>query len=482
MLLGELLVQEGLVDADGIGEALERQRQKGGTLGDNLIALGKLSQADLQAVFRRRPTAPSTLAELDIDEKLLLSLMLKVIYVYGHQTATRIGAEMRLRTGIVNELLQLAKQRGFLEIVVGETQAAASELRYNLTGAGKERTLEALELSHYAGPAPVSLAAYVHQLARQRITHERVDHTRLGEALSDLVLPAALVDDLGPAVNSGRVVLLYGPSGNGKTAIATALARAFLSPVYVPHALLVEGQIVQVFDPAVHEPADDTAVEAARDGGSLLRRDLIDDRWVKCYRPRVVTGGELTLAMLDLAYNKDFKHYEAPLQVRAAGGVLVIDDFGHQAARPADLLNRWRVPLERGIDHLTLATGTKHAVPLDLLVIFATNLPPTEILDPAIIRRIPFKIPVSPPTVDRYTEIFRIACRRQGLDFPDDLVSMLMDEHYRPGERPLAGHHPDFIVDYVVSRARFDGVVPKLTPPRVMDALSHLNIREYVEG
>ncbi len=474
MRLGELLVAEKIVEPGDIELALRRQLTAGGTLGDNLIALGKLTEAQLETVFRRRPLAPTTIAETGLDPVFLMSLVLKCLYIYGYETAGQIAAEIKLRVGIVQEVLDIARQRGFVEHLLQVHDTAPVDLRYSLSSAGKQRALEMIELSQYVGPAPVTLAAYRSQVARQRITHERLDRDALARTLSHLVLPDGLISQVGPAMNAGQVILFYGPAGNGKTAIARALANAYESHAYIPFALLVDGQIIKVFDASVHEPM--TPADTPERQASMIRKDQFDWRWVSCRRPVVVTGCELTLEMLDVAYNSEFRYYEAPLQLRAAGGVLLIDDFGHQSARATDLLNRWLSPLERGVDHMTLRTGKSYEFPLDQIVMFLTNIEPARLMDPAMFRRFPFKIGILPPDLDSYLEIFRRACIRAGLDFPAELPNYLMAEFYDKHERPLAAYHPDFIINYVVARCRFEGVKPELTANRLADALGHLYV------
>ena len=475
MLLGELLIEEQIVEPADIERALSRQKRVGGTLGENLIALGKLTPEQLEAVFRRRPSAPADIEATGLSVNFLLSLMLKCIYVYGLQTPTQIADELKLRMSIIGDLIDVAKQRAFMEALPHATSTAPGDLRYTLSTAGKERALEELDLSYYVGPAPVTLSAYCRQIARQRITHERVNRDRLVRALSHLVLDEDLIIHLGPAINSGQVVLLYGPSGNGKTAVAKALATAFENDIYVPYALELDGQVVKVYDPAVHQmvPSDAAGLGSTRS----IRRDQIDGRWVQCRRPVLATGGELTLSMLELTYNNDLRFYEAPVQLRATGGILIIDDFGHQSVRPAEILNRWLVPMERRVDYLSLRTGKTYEFPVDQLTIFSTNISPSRLMDPAMIRRFPFKVAIGPPSPEAYDRIFERVCTHRGVPLPDGLLAKLKKEFYERENRPMAAFHPDFIVNYVIARCRFEGRLPTLESQIVMDALTHLFIK-----
>ena len=479
MLLGELLIQDNIVGEEDIELALQRQRRVGGTIGENLIALGRLRPDQLEQVFRRQPMAPATIEATGLSSSFLVNLMLKCVHLYSLETPAQIAQEMRLRVSIVNELIDLAKQRAFIENLPSAQSVGATDQRYALTSIGKARVVESLEMSYYAGPAPVTLDEFRRQIARQRITHERVTAERLVNALSELVVPTGLVTHLGPAVNSGQSLLLYGPSGNGKTAIARAMARAFENEVFIPYALEIDGQIIKVFDPSVHRPV---SAEAGAAGGSSsegrLRLDRIDQRWVACRRPVIATGSELTLDQLDLIYNAEERYYDAPVQLRATGGILIVDDFGHQTARPADLLNRWMMPIEHRIDYLTLKTGRKYEFPIDQLTIFATNIAPNRLMDPAMLRRFPFKAAIEGPDKSTYSEIFEKIAADNGMSLPDGLIDHLAESFYERHNRQLASFHPAFIVNYVIARCRFEGRIPILDTDLVTDALTNLFVKQ----
>ena len=354
MLVGDVLVAHGLVTQADVEAALERQRTEGGRLGDNLVALGKLKSADLESVMHSVPPAPHTIEETGLALSDLLNLMMKAMYVGGAETASMIGDALKLPFRAIQLLIMQAQERALLTVLGATGKTAVSELRYALNEKGKTWAQDALAQNQYVGPAPVSLAAYTERIQRQRITNERVDRAALDRAFAGMVVPEQFVHQFGPAVNSGRSILLYGPPGNGKTSVAEKLGNIFSDVIYIPYCFEVEGQIIKVFDPSIHKPATGKHERAVK--GNALRREDLDRRWVACRRPFIVTGGELNLEMLDLRFNELAKFYEAPLHVKALGGTFVIDDFGRQLVSPEALLNRWIVPLESRVEYLKLHT------------------------------------------------------------------------------------------------------------------------------
>ena len=323
------------------------------------------------------------------------------MYVSGIQTIPELSEHIKLTRRVVESLLTFAKTESLVEIR-GPAENNYTIMRYALTNSGRRRAAEVLRRCEYIGPAPVPLAAYQMQVQKQTITNEIISIERLQDSLSHLVLPPHIVRKLGPAANSGRAILIFGDTGNGKTSIAEALAATFQQFVYIPYCIEADGQIIKFFDPAVHVPADPEPNGNGYSHPMLLPRIEYDPRWIRCRRPHIISGGELTLEMLDLDFDPLSKYYEAPLQMKAIGGAFIIDDFGRQRVRPNDLLNRWIFPLERKVDYLTLHTGKKFELLFDQLVIFATNFPPEELMDPAQLRRVHYKLKVDPPSAEDY--------------------------------------------------------------------------------
>lgn len=477
MRLGELLLEKRLLTELQLTTALERQRVVGGLLGDNLAALGYIERERLEEVLQEPPPTPRSLQETGLDVQFLVQFVLKTIFLLAHQTVPELSEQIKLNGSMVEELLNLAKKDGLVE-VRGPTDFNYHILRYALTTTGRERAMEAVESSRYVGPAPVPLTDYQAQVQKQTITNERINFEALGRSLADLVLPKETIRRLGPAVNSGKAILLYGPTGNGKTSVAGAIGNAFQHAIYVPYSILADGQIIRVFDPAVHARTP-SGISTNESTPNWVTKPEYDVRWIKCRRPVIISGGELTLAMLDLQYEAHSKYYEAPLHLKATGGVFVVDDFGRQQVSPRDLLNRWIVPLERQVDYLTLHTGKKFELPFDQLVIFSTNIPPEELVDAALLRRIHYKLKLDPPTVDDYLTIFRRICDSHRMELPDDVISYLLSFYGPDSTVPLAAFHPKFIVEHAVAACRYEQVPPRLSLSLIRDALEDLVVNPH---
>jgi hypothetical protein len=414
------------------------------------------------------PSVPTTLEETGLEREVLLKLLAKTLYIHGTMTVSAMAWELRLPVIVINSILK-ELQRLLLVEAKGLTGTdMRGELRYALGGQGHNYALDAMAQSQYVGPAPVPLEDFVVQARRQSIAQETLSRETIQAALSHLVLPGALVDAIGPAVNSARTILLYGDPGNGKTSIAEAVGKAFKGGIYLPYAFIVGGQIVNFFDAAVHTP-----VEAL---DRNVSKPAYDPRWQLCHRPFVITGGELTLDMLDLAFDPLSRTYESPLHFKATGGVFVVDDFGRQRIDPQAVLNRWIVPLERGFDQLTLSTGKKFTVPFDELVIFSTNLEPTKLADAGALRRLYYKIKIPTPTAEDYQSIFTGICETRGVDFDQALFKRFFDKHYVKPGTPPAGHHPRYLIDFAASICHFRGETPRLDDALLASAWQNLTI------
>jgi len=408
------------------------------------------------------PAPPESLADTGLSAEAVVELLLKTLYVQGARTGLELHREIRLPFSLLDDRLQDLQLRQLVE-VRGTSGAGRGSYLFDLTGKGRERAREALDTCQYVGPAPVPLQAYREWVEMQSVKGVRMTRDTIRMGLSHLVLDAGFVDKLGPAINSAKSMFLYGDSGNGKTNLAESIARMLGGDVFVPFAVDVGGQTVVVHDPVVHRPAE------AADGGSddgpewLAGAPGWDLRFAHASRPVVFTGGELTLDQLDLEFDPVTKVYQAPFQMKANGGVLIIDDFGRQRVRPRDLLNRWIVPLEKRIDYLTLHTGHKFPVPFDCLLVFATNLDPTDLVDEAFLRRIHYKILVPDPTREQYEQIFRRCCVSRGIPFDAAAVEHIFENYYRRLSIEPRSCHPRDILDHLVDSARFLQLEPTLS-------------------
>jgi hypothetical protein len=402
------------------------------------------------------PPVPTTLEKTGLSAHLVEQLLIKTLYT-GEATGLLVADRMRLPFGLLEPLIEHVRAERLVE-VRGTTGSGAAGYRYTLTDAGRERARQCLDANSYIGPAPVPLAAYVAEIHALTAARGYIGRERLRQGFAHLIIGDTVLEQLGPAVNSGKAIFLYGPPGNGKTVIAEGMGRTLGGDMYMPHAIEVDGHFITMYDPINHH-----SLEPDSESTSVVATAARDRRFVRIRRPVVMVGGELTLDMLDLSFNPLAKFYEAPIHLKAIGGVFLVDDFGRQRMRPEDLLNRWIVPLESRIDYLTLHTGKKFQVPFDVLIVFATNLNPASLADEAFMRRIPYKIAIQDPSLEQFARIFDLNCRKRDLRFHQVMVAYLQRRHYGPMRRPMRACHPRDLLDHVMAMCRYRGIEPIIT-------------------
>jgi hypothetical protein len=448
----------------------------GGRLGDNLVGIGVITQEKLNAFLNRIPTEPADIRATGVDEVDLMGLLLKLIYRDRLETTRQFIDAIKLPYHIVLDLIRMAVDRQLLQTLGSRYSDNPIDLSYSFTEAGRNWTVDALSRLRYTGPAPVTLDEFNYRVSLQKLTNELITFDRIRKVMSDLTFDDCMIEQVGPALNSGRAILLYGPPGNGKTSMALRLSSVFHDVIYVPYSIVVEGQIIRVHDPSIHVQLDPPKVN---DDNSLsvIRREEFDARWVPCRRPFVVTGGELTLEMLDLRYDTVGNYYEAPLHVKALGGCFIIDDFGRQLVSPTHLLNRWIVPLEGRVDYLKLHTGKSFSIPFEELIMFSTNLEPEDLMDPAFLRRLPYKIEIGPPSLDNFRTIFRNESEKQGMSLSDEVFHSIVRKLRDEKELDFAAYQPRFIIDQIVATCRFMGQPAHFEPRYIDYALDNLRVK-----
>ncbi len=452
------------------------QGAKGGRLGDHLVAAGVIAAEVLHAFLHRIPAEPDDLEATHIEPTMLMTLLVKTMYVGHLETVRQLMEAIKLPFHLVVELVQMAVDRQILYTLGTRASTNPLDMSYALTEEGRRWVVDALNQMRYSGAAPVTLEEFNHQVNLQKVTHETITFEKIRKSFGELTFEDSMIEQSGPALSSGRAMLLYGPPGNGKTSVALSFANVFTDVIYVPYAVLVEGQIMRIYDPSLHVMLNPSDLD--HDSGlSFMRLEEYDSRWIPCRRPFVVVGGELTLDMLDMRFDPSANFYEAPLHVKALGGCFVIDDFGRQLVSPTQLLNRWIVPLESRVDYLKLHTGKSFSVPFEELVIFSTNLEPEDLMDPAFLRRIPYKIEVGSPSRKVYRQIFEKECRRQRLAFSEALFEHIVHKLTQEKGLELAAYQPRFLIDQVVATCRFMGQEPHFEPRFISYALDNLRVK-----
>jgi predicted ATPase with chaperone activity len=410
---------------------------------------------------------PPGIANIDdtgLSPLWLQDLALKILYFQGYMSGFKIAEEIALPfTGIIDQILDSLKREKYVEVRSSQVGLGEGAYQYAITSAGIARAREALDRSQYAGPAPIPLQAYNDSVRRQGQGRMTITNRVMRQVLSQLVLSERTFQRIGPAVNSGTSIFFYGPPGDGKTSVARAIGQMMLQQnMWIPYAIYVDGQVIKMYDAINHQHAPEDPANAPGTG-ALKGNTRRDTRWVRIRRPFIVVGGELTLAGLDLVFDDTNKFYEAPFQVKANGGILLIDDFGRQLVRPRDLLNRWIVPLENRVDFLTLHTGRKIEVPFDVLVVFSTNLPPRDLVDEAFLRRLRHKIEIGDPSYEDYREIFKRVATNKGVKYTDQGLAYILQEWYIKRNRKLRASHPRDLCDQLLDIARYLNVEPIMT-------------------
>jgi hypothetical protein len=428
--------------------------------------------AESRLSSRVAPLAPpSSIEETGLHPDTLAQLLLKTL-VAGEASGTGLSEKLRVPYSVLDALIQHARIEKLVE-VRGTAGAGSAGYRYILTDLGRDRAGQFLDICRYVGPAPVPLAQYNAYVRASMEARPYLDRTSLASGFEHLVIGDGMLDQLGPAVNSGKALFLYGAPGNGKTVFAEGIGRAFGGEMHMPFAIDVDGQVITMYDPVSHQRLSETP-----NSHSVISTAAHDRRWESIRRPVVVVGGELTLEMLDLTFNPISKFYEAPIQLKANGGVFVVDDFGRQRIPPRDLLNRWIVPLESRVDFLSLHTGRKFEVPFNVLIVFATNLKPQSLADEAFLRRIPYKILAKNPTFEEFCRIFELNCKRRGLVFDPVMVEYLERKYYKPRKIQMRSCHPRDLISQVVDICRYTNRDPVITRELLDSACGNYFIEE----
>ena len=421
------------------------------------------------------PTPLRKLSDTGIPMVMMRDILLKTMFRKSAEQASEIARAIALPIPLTQQLIDAARDQALVQATGTLHATSSSEMGFQLTENGKARALDALSQSEYYGAMPVPLEDYKEQTKRQSIRAINLTRAMLMGSMGHLVLPDGLIDQLGPAVGSGRSVLMYGPPGNGKSSIAEGIRAAMGDTIYIPRALAYAGQVITLYDPIVH-----TVVSDGSGAGIGLRKTALpyDSRYLICTRPTVMTGGELTLSMLDLNYNAVSRTYQASLQLKATGGVFIVDDLGRQDEPPQALINRWIVPLEVGYDILALQSGEKFEVPFDTLVVFSTNYHPNELFDQAALRRIFFKVKIDGPTQQQFLKIFAMVARKKNIPLDEASLIHLLKKKYPTVDNVYANYHANFLLDQIVAICNFEGIPHQMRPDLLDRAWENLYVKQ----
>lgn len=421
------------------------------------------------------PPVPESMEETGIASSVVDHLILKYLYFRGELVGREIANLLGFQFSLIDEALETMKRQHFVAVKKSLGMGNASGV-FVLTEAGRNLARECLENNQYAGPAPVPLYQYSEVVRRQRLKSNWLNPMLLQKAFKHLVVEPDILAQIGPAVNASKSFLIYGQPGNGKTALAEALFRVESEPIYMPYAIECQGNIVQIYDPIYHQKIEDEGSVLS----ALSTDQPHDGRWFKCRRPFIITGGELTLDMLDLSFNKHSKIYDAPFQLKANNGIYLIDDFGRQKATPAEILNRWIVPMERHVDYLSFQAGGKMTVPFEAFLIFSTNLRPDSLGDEAFLRRIQYKMFLRSPKAPEFIQIMKRFCAANGLQCVPGLAEGFVQKHYVEGGRKFRRCHPRDVITHAVDILNFEGREMTLNE-EVLDRAFHSCFVEHVD-
>ncbi|MCS6907653.1 MAG: ATP-binding protein [Anaerolineales bacterium] len=412
-----------------------------------------------QVTLKELLAEPSRVEDLKIPQSIVLDIIFRLLFNEGNVALARFVEVLKISNRIIDEILAWMQKEHLVEVAKAIGDLGRLGYVYTLTEAGEERARAAFERSQYIGPVPVCIPDYNLGIEMQTNRRRYVQAAQVKEALRGLILPEDFHRRIGPAINSGSSLFLYGPPGNGKTTVAQAISRLIsgTDPIWLPYAITAGGHIIQIHDRLIHHPAKPDAQSRAELG-------RIDGRWALFHRPTVMVGGELKMESLDLRYDPVAKIYEAPLQLKANGGMFLIDDFGRQQVRPNDLLNRWIVPLENQVDFLRLVSGQTLVVPFRLLLVFSTNLDPHALMDDAFLRRIQIKVELPSPDEKMFAQIFLLECKNQNIPFNKEAFVYLLNKWYKQSERVMQAVHPRDLLRTIKAICDYEGIPPAMTP------------------